>query len=306
MSEPKSLQDIRQPQSSNQVVMGFGSSQSFELMQRAARLLSSSTLVPVAYRSHKEIKSYGEVTGYEENPNALSNCVVALNMSQRMDADPLMVMQNLHIIEGRPSWSSQFIIAAINSCGRYSPLRFVLSKPGDPVEVEYTAVEWVAPPGGGKKTSQDVKKKVTVRHQTCMAWAIEKATNERLESPVVSIEMAIKEGWLTKKGSKWQTIPELMLRYRCAAFFGRLYAPELLMGLPAAEEVGDTIEAVSDGRGGYTVDLDDLRPAAKQPDPEKPTVQEEVEPTGEETTPANDPEPQPTTTRRAASVGDME
>ena len=125
-----------------EIVMGFGNLQGFELMQRAANVLTNSTLVPTAYRNQKEIKSFGKVTGYEENKPGLANCIVALNMAQRMQADPLMVMQNLHIIEGRPSWSSQFIIAAINSCGRYSPLRFELTEGGEPTELTYTATEW--------------------------------------------------------------------------------------------------------------------------------------------------------------------
>lgn len=257
MTQTATLQALQQQpqqhQSQMPVTMGFGNLQSFELMQRAAKVLAGSTLVPTAYRAFKEVKQYGKVTGYEPNAAGLPNCIVALNMSQRMGADPLMVMQNLHIIEGRPSWSSTFIIAAINSCGRYSPLRFELSAPSEPVEVTYVATEWK----NNNKT--EVKKKVTVRHQTCKAWAIEKETGERLESPVVSIQMAIDEGWLTKNGSKWQTIPELMLRYRCASFFGRLYAPELLMGLNTVEEAGDIIQAERDDTGGYSVNLESLR-----------------------------------------------
>ncbi|MFP3740999.1 hypothetical protein SB860_39835, partial [Burkholderia sp. SIMBA_019] len=80
-----------------------------------ANLLASSTLVPAAYRKVIEkLDKYGNVKESRENPNALANAVVALNMAQRMGADPLMVMQNLYIVEGRPSWSSQWIIAAIN------------------------------------------------------------------------------------------------------------------------------------------------------------------------------------------------
>src|SRR5690606_28805547 len=83
------------------VAIGFGNLESFELMQRAARLLSSSTLVPAAYRATIEKTTrYGDVTEVRENPNALANSVVALNMAQRMGADPLMVMQNLYIVEG--------------------------------------------------------------------------------------------------------------------------------------------------------------------------------------------------------------
>ncbi|QNB08381.1 hypothetical protein G5S34_17565 [Herbaspirillum frisingense] len=234
------LQAIKNPAPREQnmpaVTMGFGSLQSFELMQRAAKMLAHSTLVPVAYRTQKEIKEYGKVVGYEDQPSALPNCVVALNMAQRMGADPLMVMQNLYIVEGRPSWSSQFIIAAINSCGRYTPLRFMLSEPAEPRDIEYVETKWVK----GNKT--EVKRKLKVANRTCVAWAIEKETGERLESPEISIDMAIAEGWLTKNGSKWQTMPEVMLRYRAAAFFGKLYAPELLMGLQTAEEAADIID----------------------------------------------------------------
>lgn len=265
MNDSTKLKHLRMdPESAPQlpVVMGFGSLQSFELMQRAAKLLASSTLVPTAYRSQKEIKDYGKVVGYEDNPSAVPNCVVALNMSQRMNADPLMIMQNLHIIEGRPSWSSTYIIACINSCGKYSPLRFDLSKPSEPREVTYLETKWEA----GKKVQ--VSKTIKVRDRTCIAWVIERETGERLESPEVSIEMAEAEGWLTKNGSKWQTIPDLMLRYRTAAFFGRLYAPELLMGLQSAEEVGDLYDAEPDGKGGYSVNLETLRanPASNKKD----------------------------------------
>lgn len=268
MSETKTLEQVRTPApreaSLPAVSMGFGSLQSFELMQRAAKLLANSTLVPTAYRMHKEIKEYGAVTGFEENPNALSNCVVALNMAQRMGADPLMVMQNLYIVEGRPSWSSQFIIAAINSCGRYSALRFEMSAPGPEREIPYTATEWLPPAGNpnGKKVKTAVQKTVKIRDRTCVAWAIEKETGQRLESPVISVELAVTEGWLTKNGSKWQTMPEVMLRYRAASFFGKIYAPELLMGIQTEEEVRDIIDVTPDAEGSFAADIEFLRGSA--------------------------------------------
>lgn len=277
MSQPTTLAQMQtsavaKPKSN--APMSFLTSEGFDQLLRVSNMLSSSTMVPVAYRKWKEVKQYGEVTGYEENTAAIANCAVALNMAQRMGADPLMIMQNLHIIEGRPSWSSPFIIASINSCGRYSSLRFELSKPGEPTEISYTATEWVKPAGGGKARPNEITKKITVRHQTCVAWAIERETGERLESPVVSIQMALDEGWLTKKGSKWQTIPELMLRYRCASFFGRLYAPELLMGLQTTEEVMDFIDATPDGTGSFAVNLADLQDKAAPPLPDSEVAEE--------------------------------
>ena len=53
------------------------------------------------------------------------------------------------------------------------------------------------------------------------------------------MQMAKDEGWSTKNGSKWKTMPEQMLRYRSASFFGRIYAPEILMGFKTTDEVED-------------------------------------------------------------------
>ena len=234
----------------------------FDQLQRVAKALCASTLVPAQYRAFTEVKSYGKVTGYTPNPAGLPNCVVALNMAMRMGADPLMVMQNLYVIEGRPSWSSQFIIAAINSCGRFSPLRFDISEPSKEQVVKYKAVVWK----NDKKTEE--QRETTIQHRTCRAWVIEKETGDRLDGPTVSMQMAIDEGWLTKNGSKWQTMPEIMLRYRAASLFGRLYAPELLMGLQTQEEVRDFIDATPDEAGNYTVDMNDLR----NKEPEAPAI----------------------------------
>ena len=135
-NQVQTIASLRQPAPAPDVSIGFGTLASFELMQRAAKLLCASTLVPPQYRAIIEKRG-----AQQENPNALANAVVALNMAQRMGADPLMIMQNLYVIEGRPSWSSQFIIAAINGCGKFSPLRFDLKELGKK-NVEYEEVYW--------------------------------------------------------------------------------------------------------------------------------------------------------------------
>ena len=239
------------------VTMGFGNLQSYEFMQRTAKMFSQSSMVPTAYRA-VITKGFGDRMTYEDNPAAMPNCMIALNMSQRMNADPLMIMQNLHIIEGRPSWSSQFIIAAINSCGRYSPLRFDI-KQGAEIDATCTTFEWE----NGKKKA--IVTKSRVKNATCIAWAIELATQTRLESPMVTMEMAVNEGWYGKNGSKWQSMPDLMLRYRSAAFFGRIYAPELLMGLPSAEETVDVITVSEQADGTYAPDPVQAPQTMKQP-----------------------------------------
>ncbi|MFM0405258.1 hypothetical protein [Paraburkholderia dipogonis] len=268
------LEQTRRPPTSQQlapVIPGFGTLESFELMQRGARLLASGTLVPSAYRLVIEkYDRYGNVTESRENPAALSNCVVALNMAIRMNADPVMVMQNLHIIEGRPSWSSPWIIAQINNCGRFSPLRFEMKQLGTRV-VEHVSFEWSGPQGNRQR--HEVKTSVEIQDVQCIAWVIEKGSGERLVSSPISIGLAVMEGWYTKNGSKWKTMPDQMLRYRSAAFFGRIYAPELLMGLPAVEELEDTIidvEKQPDGKYAANVDAlrqqgDSQRPAGEEP-----------------------------------------
>ena len=168
----------------------FNDTSSFEHSQRVAKMLSSSNLIPKEYQGN------------------IQNTMIALEMANRIGASPLMVMQNLYIVHGKPSWSSSFIIAAINNCKRFSPLRFDVKGEGDTL--------------------------------TCQAWANDIHTNDKLKGPKVSMQMAKAEGWVSRAGSKWQTMPELMIRYRAAAFFGRLYSPDILMGMHTVEEVADS------------------------------------------------------------------
>lgn len=235
----------QQTSSSNQHV-GLLNLEAFELSQRVAKMLSSSTLVPEQYRAVTKVKAGKDSNGNwqfrdEPNPSGLSNCVIALNIANQLNANALMVMQNLYIIEGRPAWSSQFIMAAINSCGRFSSLRFELKDLGEK-EVEYQETQW----NNGRKNI--VSKTIKIQNMSCFAWVEEKGSVDLegkpviLKSSVITVEMAVKEGWYQKNGSKWQTMPEQMLRYRAASFFGRVYAPELLMGLKSEEEERDLID----------------------------------------------------------------
>lgn len=169
----------------------------FDHAQRVAKMLSSSSLIPKEFQGN------------------IQNTMIALEIANRIGASPLMVMQNLYIVHGKPSWSSTFIIAALNSCKRFSPLRFELSGDGDTME--------------------------------CYAWAYELETKDKIIGPTVTMKMAKAEGWVDKNGSKWKTMPTLMIRYRAAAFFGRLYAPEILMGMHSQDEVIDMEAQVVNG-----------------------------------------------------------
>ena len=277
--------------------LSFFTAGGFALMQRGATLLSSSTLVPSAYRAEIEEKKYGKVIGLKNNPNAMPNCVLALNMSQRMGADPLMVMQNLYIVDGRPAWSSQFIIAAINACGKFSPLRFTIEELGEK-EVEWITTKWESNPNGGRDVPKDVQHKAKIMNRQCRAWAIEKSTGDRLDGPVVSMDMAVAEGWFGKAGSKWQTMPEVMLRYRAASFFGKLYAPELLMGIQTAEEIHDTIDLSEMSPGSFGLDeepkpmtMDDIKATLPQAAPGEHIDMDTGEVTPKEPVPAREKAP---------------
>lgn len=205
---------------------------------RAAELLAGSNIVPETYRS-VVVKKSGWGDNYKEerteNPNAIANCLIALNMSNRMGADPLMIMQNLYLIEGRPAWSSTFIIAGINSCGRFGTLNFEFTELGNR-DIQYQETT------GYGRNKQYVNKTANVDEFSCVAWAIDKATGNKVESTPITLELAIKEGWYFKKGSKWLTMARQMAQYRAAAFFGRVYAPEVTMGIYTKDEVEDFTE----------------------------------------------------------------
>jgi hypothetical protein len=182
------------------VVPGFRTEAAFELLQRQARALTMSSLVPAAYRAWRDDGT--------ENPECLANTMVALNMASRMNADPLMVMQNLYVVHGTPAWSAKFLIATFNTCGRFSAMRYAFND---------------------DRTS-------------CYAMARELATGETVRGPAASMTMARAEGWIDRKGSKWRTMPEVMLTFRAAAFLIRTVAPELSLGLMTREEVDDVID----------------------------------------------------------------
>lgn len=164
----------------------YTSMTNFENGQRVANMLANSTMIPQDYRGN------------------LPNCMLALEIASRAKMSPFMVMQNLDIIHGKPSWSSKFIIAMINGCGLYTRLRFKVEGEGN--------------------------------NMSCYATCKEIETDEVLVGTKITMQMAHAEKWTTKTGSKWKTMPEMMIKYRAAAFFAREHCPELLMGLYTVDE----------------------------------------------------------------------
>lgn len=158
-----------------------------------AEVLSKSTIIPVSYQRRPE------------------NCYIALDMANRMGVSPLVVMQNLYVIQGKPSFSGQAIASMIRSSPQLCN-----------VEVHYVGTE-------GKDD------------WGCYITAENIRTGKVIKGATVTIRTAKLEGWYQKPQSKWQTIPEVMLAYRAYAWFGRVHCPELLMGLQSTEEVYDLV-----------------------------------------------------------------
>lgn len=158
---------------------------------RLAKMYSTSTMIPQVYQ------------------NKPDNCFVAIELAGRMNVSPILVMQNLYIVQGKPSWSGQACIALINGCGKFKgELEFVFI--GEQMEDSFG----------------------------CYCKATKKDGKE-LKGTQITIKMAQDEGWLSKTGSKWKTMPQQMMMYRAAAFFARVYCPEVLMGFSTADEVED-------------------------------------------------------------------
>ena len=140
---------------------GMNTMQSLALGWKFANRLCKSDIVPVKYQNKPE------------------NCLVALELSQRTGMSPIMVMQNLDVIQGKPSWASKFVIAIINASKKYKgSLKFNIT---------------------GEK-----------ENLSCYCFAITH-DGEEIKGPTITMEMAKAEGWLTKNGSKWKTMPELMI-----------------------------------------------------------------------------------------------
>lgn len=244
----------------------------FENIQRVAGMFAHSELVPEIYK----------VSSDNPKDKAIANCVIAIDMANRLGANVLMVMQNLVPIYGKPSWSSKFLIATVNTCGRFEPLKFKFKEIGELKNYKYQEYEWTE--NNGKKYTKLVDKTLSgpIQNIECIAYTKKKGSDDILESSPVSIELAIKEGWFTKKGSKWQTMPKQMLMYRAASWWTNVYAPDLSMGMKTVEESIDIEEVdfeeiqdenikseINDNANKQPIDVDLSNKSEEKKKPEK-------------------------------------
>ncbi len=162
---------------------------SFNQLLRVANMLSQTSIIPQSYQ------------------NKPQDCFVAIEMANRMGVSPMVVMQNMYVVKGKPSWAGQACTMLINSCGKFKDVKHI-----------YT----------GEKGKPN---------RGCYVTATRISDGSQVDGVEVTMQMAQSEGWTSN--SKWRNMPELMLAYRASAFFARVYCPEAMMGVQTAEEVYD-------------------------------------------------------------------
>ena len=182
----------------------WNDTKSMNAAMKVANLLAKSQLLPEQYIGHPE------------------NCLIAIDIANRMRISPLLVAQNLYVIKQKPAWSGSFAISAINNCGKFTPLEFIYTKNG----------------GGG-----------------CYAQATRLSDGKVLKGTEITLEMAQKEGWSTKPGSKWLTMSEQMLAYRAGSFFAKVYCPEVLLGVQTIDEIQDVNGYADEDKSVVTIEL---------------------------------------------------
>lgn len=145
----------------------------------------------------------------------LADCMIAVETARQLEIHPLIFMQNSYVVHGKPALEGKLLIALMNTRG---PFKHSLM-------FDFT----------GEKFKDD---------RTCRCWSRHKDT-DTLVFEEMSIADAKRWGWYSKKDSMWPKDPDLMLRYRTAAFLCRTYCPELTMGFRTVDEALDIGPEVS-------------------------------------------------------------
>lgn len=189
--DKKEIQNALAPTTQSIGIISYLDSAAMNKAAKTAQALSRSDLLPEMYRGKWE------------------NVMIAMDIASRMNIGLTMVSQNLYIVKGKPAWSGSFCAAAVNGCGKFTPLEYVfVGEHGTPSE-------------------------------GCFARATRLSNHAECVSDTITMQMAKDEGWLDKNGSKWKTMPRQMMMYRAASFFARAHCPEVLLGIQTVEEVQD-------------------------------------------------------------------
>lgn len=157
--------------------------------------------------------------------------IIVLDLAQRMNLGALEVAQSIYIIHGKPSFETKFLVARLNSSGLLKGrLNTILSPDGQSAHCE----------------------------------AVDAQTGQLLRGTTITMDMARREGWLSKNGSKWQTMPELMMKYRAQSFFINEFFPEVKYGLKTSDEAEDINEIKEMPKADQTKNLNEFLAKAAQ------------------------------------------
>ncbi len=116
----------------------------------------------------------------------------------------MTALQGTDVIHGTPSLRAKLAITLANASGVFDG------------RIHYQTI------GEGDKLKVTAFAKMTISGEVVSASA--------------SLAMALKEGWATKPGNKYGSMPEQMLCYRAAKFLISRYAPEILYGFGIKED----------------------------------------------------------------------
>lgn len=137
------------------------------------------------------------------------DCFIALTMAHQLGQNPVIVMQNIYIVQGRAGWNAAFMIAQANRSGIFKGrIAFKAEGQGDALSVTASAVL---------------------------------ADSDQRVEMTASMAMAKAEGW--DKNPKYKSMPVVMLQYRAATLLIRAYAYDVMLGLPTVDEVETMPEA---------------------------------------------------------------
>ena len=179
--------------------------------QNAVHAVANVSVIEGMSRAYKLAQVMCQAGNIPDNyKNKPADCMIAIDMAERMNVSPMFIFQNMYVVKGKPSWSGQACKALIDNCGKYRDVKHVYF--------------------GEKGTDS----------RGCCIEAIRISDGEVIRGVEVTIAMAKAEGWTSNK--KWQNMPELMLAYRASAFFARVHCPEALMGCMAEGEADDIAE----------------------------------------------------------------
>lgn len=179
---------------------------------KAVEILAPSASIystPASYAHAKEVAKAFATSALVPKAflNNLGSCIIAYELSQQLQVSPFMIMQNMYIVMGIPTFKSPFAIALLRTRSRFKDIDWSFSESNKGIE-------------------------------SCTISGTDRATG-KIMTETLTMEQVKKFGWWDKNDSMWPKMPHQMFKYRTTAFFLRTNQPELLFGMQLADEIDD-------------------------------------------------------------------